>query len=150
MSSRYSSCYARQTSGCAFKLIEFLAESPDFDDKDFTGCPQDQTEVIYLAEQENTGFFHYEHWQDGLLLRRLKYADDCGWISAEGKPEEWEAVLLFSEENFTVTVNCWPPEMRRKIEAVWQKQSVAAGDSLPSLGNADLGRGLRMYWNLPG
>jgi hypothetical protein len=42
-------------------MIEFLSGSPDFEDKNFTAYPQEHVEVICLAEQENTGFFHYEH-----------------------------------------------------------------------------------------
>jgi hypothetical protein len=83
-----------------------------------------------------------------VLLRRLKYNSDYYWISAEGKPEEREASLLFSEENFTMTVNCYPPEMRKSVEYVWQRKHIAAGDFLPSSGVANLAKGLRMYWNL--
>ena len=90
MSSRYFSYYTRQDTDSHFNLLEFHSYSPGFENKELGEYSQDKGDILYIAEQENTGFFHYEHWKNGVLLRRLKYNSDYGLISADGEPEQWE------------------------------------------------------------
>ena len=149
MSSRYSIFYCKKGPDVQFKEVNLSSEAPDFDDKDLTAFSKDNDDVIYLAEQENVGFIHYEHWQNGLLLRRLKYNDDYSWLSSDGEPEKWETDLLFSLENLSKTLEFYEPERHEEIKKIWERKRIQSGDAFPILGSINLIQILKQFWNFP-
>ncbi|HOT28865.1 MAG TPA: hypothetical protein PLU72_11795 [Candidatus Ozemobacteraceae bacterium] len=148
MSSTYSVFYCRKEPAGQFAEVDLSPESPEFDDKDLSTFSKDHGEVVYLAEQENVGFIHYEHWNRGALVRRLKYNDDYAWLSADGEPEPWEADALFTAENLSKTLQGYDPEMHEKIRETWNRKIIRTGDSFPVLGPVDIIRILRQYWKV--
>ena len=94
MSSNYSVLYVRQEPSEPFQSHQEIFDSPPFENQDFSELSQRHGEIIYLAEQENVGFVHYEHWSNGSLLRRLKYNNDGSWLSTDGEPEAWESPIV--------------------------------------------------------
>lgn len=149
MSSRYSVLYCRKELDRSFQEVSISFESPEFDDQDLTEFSAEHGDVIYVAEQENVGFIHYEHWQHGRLVRRLKYNDDYAWLAADGEPEQWERDEVFSPENLSKTLACYDSERHEEIHAAWQRKRIQAGDTFPVLGLLNIIHILRQYWDLP-
>ncbi len=149
MSSRYSSLFARKNPSVAYRIMAILEDSPPFEDQDFELFSLHNDDVIYLAENENDGFVHYEHWIEGKLIRRLKYNNDYSWLSAAGEPEEWEKEILFTDEILSKTLQGYEPERHEEIKAVWMRKNIKEGDSFPVLGLLDFIGGINRYWKLP-
>ena len=149
MSSRYSVFYCKKEPDGQFKEVNLSCESPEFEDKELTDFSQDWGEVVYLAEQDNVGFIHYEHWKKGLLIRRLKYNDDYSWLSSDGEPEQWETELLFSPESLEMTLRAYDPERHQEIRQIWERKRIESGDFFPQLGSINLIGILTRFWKLP-
>lgn len=150
MSSAYSAIFSRDNAGGLFKVIEFTPDSPEFEDKDWNEFSKDFADAIYLAEQENVGFFHYEHWQNGSLIRRLKYNDDYFWLSAYGEPEIWEKELLFSPENLEIVLKSNDSDRDADIRSYWEKGRIQAEDSFPIIvGPISIIKIINDFWKLP-
>lgn len=148
MSTRVSILYARAEPTAPFRVLETSARSPAFEMRGLDALSREQGEVVYLAEQENVGFVHYERWCRGQLTRRLKYNDDGGWLAADGEPEAWEAGLLFAEAQLNSTLAAYDAESHAEVRAIWQRACVREGDRLPT--PVDLAGALRRVWRLPG
>ena len=66
---------------------------------------QQLDEIIFIYGDTSIDGFVYEHRLNGMLVRKLVWfplLDDddwqCGWLCAEGEPEEWEKIF-FSPHN---------------------------------------------------
>ena len=59
MSSAYSLICSREDARGPFKVIEFIPDSPEFEDKDWSEFSSSMCDAIYGADQENVCFFHY-------------------------------------------------------------------------------------------
>ena len=150
MSSAYSLICSRDDARGPFKVIEFIPDSPEFEDKDWSEFSSGMADAIYLAEQENVGFFHYEHWQNGSLARRLKYNDDYFWLAADGEPELWEKELLFSPANLEIILKSNDCDRDADIRSYWEKGRVQAEDSFPIIvGPINIIKIINDFWNLP-
>ncbi len=148
MSSSYSILYGRKENSGPFLTIEVSDDSPEFENWDFGDLSKENGEIIYLAEQDNVGFFHYEHWRGGTLLRRLKYNSDGFWLCGEGNAEEWELNTLFSPELMSRTLSSYDPEMHEQITRAWSKKGPEEGDMFPILEMTNIVSDLRKHWNL--
>lgn len=136
-----------QNSG-PFLTIEVSDDSPEFENRDFGDLSEEKGEIIYLAEQDNVGFFHYEHWRGGTLLRRLKYNSDGFWLCGEGDPEGWELNTLYTPELMSRTLSSYDAEMHNQITNAWNKKRPEEGDMFPILEMTNIVADLRKYWNL--
>jgi len=148
MSSRYSIFFCRKKPSEEFRQADFSSDDPEFEDKELKAFSEDNGEVIYLAEQENVGFIHYEHWQNGMLVRRLKYNNDYSWLSSDGEPEKWEIDLLFSSQNLSTTLGFYEPERHEEIRNVWERKNIQSGDAFPILGAIDLVHIIKQFWKI--
>ena len=148
MSSRYSIYYARKENQDPFVCLQYIPGSPDFEENNCEKYAQAHRDLIYLAEQENVGFFHYEHWKDGKLWRRLMYNSDYYWLKADGEPEPWEIILFFSEDQLHLTLRSYEPERHAEIRSIWQRKHIQEGDNFPVLEFFNVIEGLKTYWNL--
>ncbi len=148
MSSNYSLLYGRKNDYGPFFTIELSSENPEFENRDYEELSRDKGEIIYIAEQENVGFIHYEHWSDGKLLRRLKYNSDYFWLCAEGEPENWELNTLFSPETLAKTLSAYDADTHEQILAAWNKKNPQEGDMFPILELINIIGDLRKHWNL--
>lgn len=150
MSSAYSLICSRIHENSPFQMNEFIPDTPDFEDKDWSEFSADLADAIYLAEQENVGFFHYEHWKNGSLIRRLKYNDDYFWLSAEGEPETWEKQILFSPENLEIILKGNDSDRYAEIRNYWDNKCIQAEDSFPIIvGPLNIIKMINDFWSLP-
>jgi len=131
-------------------MTEFIPDSPEFEDKDWGEFSIDMADTIYLAEQENVGFFHYEHWKNGHLIRRLKYNDDYFWLSVEGEPEIWEKEILFSPENLEIVLRANDSDRQAEVRDYWEKKCIQTEDSFPFIiGPLNMVKMINDFWGLP-
>ena len=150
MSSAYSMVCSRTDEGAQFTITQYNLDSPEFDDKDWGEFSCNLADVVYMAEQENVGFFHYEHWKNGSLLRRLKYNDDYFWLSVEGESETWEKELLFSPENLEIVLRANDSDRQAEVRDYWEKQCIQAEDSFSIIiGPLNIVKMINDFWNLP-
>jgi len=106
-------------------------------------------ETLYIGVQANVGFFHYEHCQEGALLRRLAYNYDGGWILVEGCPQDWEREILFVEEKLQTTLACFEEDMHDHIRGIWERKQLQPGDQFPGVDPDALYGELQRYYQLP-
>ncbi len=108
-------------------------------------------EIIFLyADTSGDDFFVYEHARDGVMLRKLVWFpmldDDWtpGWLYVQGEPEQWEAEVFFRPNRLSEVIENERinyeergeddrfPEREAAIRCLWEKRSIAAGDTIPS------------------
>ena len=148
MSSTYSRLFVRKHGIGPFVVASDEPGEAPFEDRDLADVSKEFGEVIYLAEQENVGFFHYEHWCGGKLVRRLKYNDDYHWLSVEGETEPWEEDGFFSDAALNLLLSAWDPDQHDEIRAIWARKRIRAENLFPLLDSAVAIRAMRDFWNL--
>ncbi len=148
MSMTYSSHYARQVAPGPFRLLRYVPDEAPFEDQDLAAHSQQHGEIFYLAEQDNVGFFHYEHWQGGQLIRRLKYNSDYHWLSVAGEPEPWEHALIFTEDILGKTLQGYDQESHEAIRSAWGRKCIQQGDAFPIRELVEILGGMRRHLNL--
>jgi len=106
-------------------------------------------ETIYIGVQANVGFFHYEHCQEGALLRQIAYNYDGGWILVEGSPQDWERQIVFAEDELQTTLACFEEDMHDHIRRIWERKHLQQGEQFPGVDPDALYGELRQYYHLP-
>jgi hypothetical protein len=136
----------------AFVCVKYEPDSPPFPvAQKYVGLAYARAigETIYIGVQANVGFFHYEHCQEGALLRRLAYNYDAGWILVEGSPQDWEPQILFAEDKLHDALACFDADMHDLIRKIWARKQVQQGDQFPGVDPETLYGELRRYYRLP-
>lgn len=65
--------------------------------------------VVAFFVQTTASVEELEHWENGVLKRRLAFsADEGGWLAQEGNAQPWEAAYFFSEGEGTGDDEQWP------------------------------------------
>ena len=125
-----------------FFLAKQNNDSPDINDNNCRHYSGMVGECIYIGIQDNVGLFHYEHWKEGVLQRILSYNSDYSWHHVEGKPEQWEREILFSEDRLNDAISCYDEEMHGVIRAAWEARQIHEGDQFPAIFEMDAYGGL--------
>lgn len=111
------------------------------------------TALTLYAQDEKILRFGYTRFENGRLVRALKYLGRCNaeprgkWVTVEGEPEAWEATCCFSPELMELYRQHAPDEVNemsghyRVMPGLWIPWAADLGTV------AEIARALQLPWN---